>query len=203
MSLAEFAAAAALLVVVPGAGTMLVIRNALRHGARGGIATAAGMVLGIVTWALLVAAGAALLLARFPGALDALRLAGACYIGWLGIRSIRQAWKNAPRFTGTAAPAGRPLRDGFVTNMLNPPLPLFYMAMLPQLLGPRDAALGTALVLAAIHGAEAFTWLSMVSLAIGQAQQLLMKDRVRRGIEAVAGVALLGLAVRLVLLAPR
>lgn len=207
MTLAEFAATAGLLVVVPGAGTMLVVRNALRHGTRGGIATAGGMVLGIFAWAMLVAAGAAALLTRWPEALTVVRWLGAAYIAWLGLEMLRTAWTgalpHAAKAGAAAANAVRSLREGLVTNLLNPPLPLFYVAMLPHVLGPDDAPMRTALVLASVHGAEALAWLSLVSLAVGRAQQLLMEDRVRRGIEAVAGVALLGLAARLVLLAPR
>jgi threonine/homoserine/homoserine lactone efflux protein len=206
VTIIEFAATAGLLVLVPGAGTMVVIRNTLRGGPRGGIATAGGMALGIFVWAMLVAAGAAALLARWPEALTVVRWLGAGYIAWLGLEMLRTAWAGAlPHAAQAGAAAGnaaRSVREGLVTNLLNPPLPLFYVAMLPHVLGPDDAPIRTALVLASVHGAEALAWLSVVSLAVGRAQQLLMKDRVRRGIEAVAGVALLLLAARLVLLAP-
>jgi threonine/homoserine/homoserine lactone efflux protein len=206
VSLAEFAVAAALFVVVPGAGTMVVIRNALRGGARGGVATAGGMVAGIFVHAVLAAAGAAVLLARSPGALAVLRVGGAGFIAWLGLDMLRTAWTGAlPRAraagAATTSPA-RSLREGLATNLLNPPLPLFYVAIIPNVLRPGDDPLSRALVLAGVHGAEAFTWLSLISVAVGRAQALLERDRPRRAIEAVAGVALIGLALRLALAAP-
>lgn len=190
--------------MVPGAGTMVVIRNALRGGARGGIATAAGMVAGIFIHALLAGAGAAVLLAGSPRALAVIRIGGALFIAWLGAEMLRAAWTGAlpgARAAVAAAPtAPRAWREGLVTNLLNPPLPLFYVAMLPNILTPADDAIRTALLLATIHGAEALAWMSLISVAVGSAQQLLLRERVRRGIEAFAGVALIGLALRLIVI---
>ncbi len=91
-----FLGVAALLIVTPGPDTALTIRNALRGGRRAGLLTAAGVASGQAVWALFTAAGVAAILRASQPAFVALRLAGAAYLLWLGIQSLRAAFAPGP-----------------------------------------------------------------------------------------------------------
>ena len=149
-------------------------------------------------------------LQRWPLVWVVLRAAGTAYLAWLGSRSLWLAWTyrsvDARATAGPARPArparppwGRSLREGFVTNLLNPSLATFYLLILPQFI-PRDAAVvASALTLTAFHVSLAFTWHLMWAAAGGTLSESLSRTRPRRILESVSGVALVGLAIKLAL----
>src|SRR5204863_4423378 len=130
------------------------------------------------------------------------RWAGTAYLAWLGIRSLRLAW----RYRGTAArgPAAaerpswaRSVREGFTTNILNPSLATFYLLILPQFI-PRDAPpVASALTLTAIHVSLALSWHLTWAAAGGTLSATLNRPAPRRILEAISGIALVRLALKL------
>ena len=126
-----FLAVATLAYVVPGPDFLVVLR-ASATGRRAGLAAAAGAQAGLCLHVLAAACGLSLLLAHAPGALTAVRLAGAAYLCYLGVRAIRDA-----RTAGSLdRPARSPFVQGLATNVLNPKAVLFFAAVLPQFLDP-------------------------------------------------------------------
>jgi threonine/homoserine/homoserine lactone efflux protein len=126
-----FVAVTVPLVLTPGASTAIVLRNSIVGGTRAGVATAIGANAGSVCYGLLSAFGIALALQRWPGAWVALRAAGVVYLAYLGVQSIRSALQphaaRAPLLDPPRGATGRPvdrilrhIREGFVTNALNP-----------------------------------------------------------------------------------
>ena len=91
-----FTLAAAALTIAPGADTMLVIRNVLRGGRRDGVVTTLGICSGLFVHATLSALGASMLLMHSATAFHLVKLAGACYLGWLGLQSLRRAVRTPP-----------------------------------------------------------------------------------------------------------
>src|SRR5262245_52004880 len=81
------------LVVTPGATTAVVIRNTLERGFRGGVSTAAGAAMANTTHATAAGLGLTIVLQRFPRVLLGVRIAGAAYLGWLGVASLIRAWR--------------------------------------------------------------------------------------------------------------
>jgi threonine/homoserine/homoserine lactone efflux protein len=202
-----FAAVAVPLVAAPGASTAVVLRNSLAGGVRSGIATAIGANTGSICYGLLTAFGVAVALQRWPLGWVVLRAAGTAYLAWLGFRSLWLAWTyrgaDARVTAGPVRPArppwARSLREGLVTNLLNPSLATFYLLILPQFI-PRDAAVvASALTLTAVHVSLAFTWHLTWAAAGGTLSESLSRTKPRRILEAVSGVALLGLAMKLLL----
>ncbi|XRQ13538.1 LysE family translocator [Actinomadura welshii] len=117
-----FAAMAALLTITPGVDTMLVLRSTVTGGRRTGLLSSAGVVTGLMCWAMTSAVGLTALLAASRLAFDVLRVAGACYLLWLGGQAL---WK-ARRWTrdkaeppGTRASGLTAFRTGLTTNLLN------------------------------------------------------------------------------------
>lgn len=186
-----------LVIATPGQDTALVIRNALSADRAPGVATALGVGSGQAVWTVATSAGLGAVLAASAPAFEALRLAGAAYLVWLGASSLRRALAggengHAPRAGGLRRPAAA-YRQGLLSNLGNPKMLVFFTSLLPQF-----ASTGAGLL---AHGLlfNAFTtlWLTLYALAVGRARRLLARTRVRRAIDAVAGVALVGFGVRL------
>ena len=198
-----FAGVAALLIVTPGADTMLVVRNVLARGSRAGLLTTAGIAAGCFVHAILSALGVSLVLARSVMAFEAVKLAGAGYLIFLGLQSLwrarRAAEGEAPPGPAPARRGARSLVEGFLTNLLNPKVAIFYLAFLPQFIRATDAVLVTSLLLAAIHVGMGVVWLSLVSVFLGTLRGFVERRRVRRTLERVTGVVLIALGVRLAL----
>lgn len=204
--LLAFFLVAGLLTVTPGADTMLVIRNVLRGGRADGLATTFGIVSGLLVHASLSAVGVSLVLARSATAFQALKLAGAAYLIWLGVHALRAAGaRTSGPHAGTAqAPAGRAsarrsYREGLLTNLLNPKVVIFYVAFLPQFVEPGDPVLAKSLLLAAIHAAQGVLWLGGLSFALERGRRFILIPAVRRALEAVCGTVLVAFGLRLAL----
>lgn len=157
--------AISLLTVTPGVDTLLVMRNAGRGGFRDGCVTSVGISCGLFIHATLSALGISLLLLETAWAFSTLKWAGAFYLIWLGLGSLRYAVKGEP-VTGAKSlavvrrkvPLQVSFREGLLSNVLNPKTALFYMALLPQFVDPSGSAFQQSLVLAGVHFLLAMLW---------------------------------------------
>lgn len=198
-----FVAVTVPLVMTPGASTAVVLRNSVAGGVKSGLVTAVGVNAGSFCYGLLSAFGFALTLRRWPSAWTVLRAGGVVYLGWLGAKSLSLAL--TPRSIQPAvrrADAGgawRHLYEGFITNALNPAIATFYLVVLPQFI-PRGAPIvRSVLLLTAIHIGLAVSWHVVWAAAGGTLARVLSAGRPRQCLEAVTGVALVGLAARIAL----
>lgn len=137
--LAAYTLAALALSLTPGPDMLFCFANGVAHGARGALAAAAGIFLGLVVHVTALTLGLAGLVAASPVAFEALRWAGAAYLLWIAVQTFRsppmmltaEATDTQPR-----APVGTILRRGFITCLLNPKLLLFFLSLLPQFIRP-------------------------------------------------------------------
>ena len=196
-----FVGVAMLLVVTPGADTLLVVRNVLGRGWSAGLATTAGIAAGCLVHAALSALGLSMILVRSAQAFEVVRLVGAAYLVWLGVRSLLGAWRASTAPAGVAARGGarRSFVEGALTNVLNPKVAIFYLAFLPQFVRPEDPVLARSVLLAAIHVGLGVVWLSVVSLGLGSLGRFVTAERLRQRLESITGVVLVALGVRLAL----
>ncbi len=202
-SLLAFVPLAALLTLTPGADTLLVVKNVLGRGPASGLVAALGICSGLFVHAAASALGLSVILARSAEAYHLVRLAGAAYLVWLGLSTLRRCWKGSGR--AGEAPAARPaswsasFREGFFSNVLNPKAGVFYLSILPQFIAPGDNVLAASWVLAAIHGAMALLWLGVLSLFLDRMGAWVSGPRLRRRMEAASGgvLALLGIGLAL------
>jgi RhtB (resistance to homoserine/threonine) family protein len=197
-----FTLLAALMTMSPGADTLLVVRNVLRGGRRDGLATTFGICSGLYVHAFLSALGVSVILMHSAAAFTALKIAGAGYLVWLGLQSLRSAASARPPASDSTAriarvPASRSFREGFLTNLLNPKVIVFYLALLPQFIGPDDPVLRKSLLLTAIHVVEGVIWFAIVSTLVDRSRQFFLKPTLRRWIDAACGTFLVALGVRL------
>ena len=107
-----FLAVTAVFVVTPGSTTAVVVRNTLAGGHRAGLSAALGAAAANSTHATLAGLGLWVLVGRWPALLDAIRVAGAAYLAWLGLQSLMRAWPRPRPSRMPAPPAGRPAPRG-------------------------------------------------------------------------------------------
>ncbi len=197
-----FTLLAALMTMSPGADTLLVVRNVLRGGRRDGVATAFGICSGLYVHAMLSSLGVSMILMHSAKAFLALKIAGAAYLVWLGAQSLRSAARGGMPAVqqdklATRVPRWRSWREGFLTNLLNPKVIVFYLALLPQFISPGDPVLAKSLLLTAIHAVLGIAWFTMVSTVVDRSRRFLVKPLMRRWIDAICGSFLVALGARL------
>ncbi|GID15902.1 LysE family translocator [Actinocatenispora rupis] len=196
----SFAVVAGLLTLTPGLDTALVLRAALREGRARAFATALGVGTGALLWGVAAAVGVSALLTASHLAYLVLRYAGAAYLGWLGGKMLWSSFRTPaadtvpPPATGGA---GRAYARGVLTNLLNPKVGVFYIALLPQFLPPHTAHLPMGLLLAAVHDAEGMVWFTVLICVARLARRVLDRVAVRRWIDRVTGTVLVAFGVRL------
>ena len=200
-SVLAFALVAAALTVTPGLDTALVLRAALTRSRAEALATGAGIVAGLLVWGAAAAVGVSALLTASAPAYDVLRWAGAAYLVWIGGRLLLRAVRGTgvPDAGSVAAPASawRAARTGLVTNLLNPKVGVFYVALLPQFVPPGSDPLLVGLLLAAVHGALSLVWFGLLAALAGVAGRWLRRPGAVRAVDAVTGATLVGFGVRL------
>ncbi|MFE4358023.1 LysE family translocator [Kitasatospora sp. NPDC056800] len=206
--LLTFVLASLLIIVVPGPDLVLLLRNAARGGRRGAAATAMGIMLGNAVLAGAAVAGLTALLTGSEVLYTAVRIAGALYLAYLGIRSLidfirlgrredgaddATAAQPAGHGRGGAPDSGADFRQGLLSNLLNPKVAAFYLSLFPQFQLPGMSELSQHVLLAGLFWLLALAWYVVVVAVLGAIQRVLLQRKVQRGLSGVAGVALLGL----------
>ncbi len=202
MNLIPFLAVSAVVIVAPGPDMALVGRNALFGGRRVAVSTAAGVVLGLTVWSLAASVGVAAVLRRSEPAFMTLKIVGALYLVWLGFQALRIAWRG-PREDGAAQPARglrqrprRAVRQGFLSNLANPKIAVFFTSFLPQF-APAGASFGVLLALGLVFCLMTLVWLAGYGVFVARAGDVLRRPRIRRIMEGISGTVLIAFGVRL------
>ena len=185
---AAFIGISAVVICTPGPDTALIVRNSLVGGRANGVRTAAGIVSGIAVWTLAAAVGVAAVVAASRVLFDALRLAGAVYLIWLGLSTLR----GRHRMEAVPRP-GSGYRQGLLSNLGNPKIAVFFTGLLPQFAA---GFVGLAL-LGALFCAMGGVWLTAYALAVARFRGVMLRTRVRQVIDAVSGAALVAFGIRL------
>jgi threonine/homoserine/homoserine lactone efflux protein len=199
-----FAIAALVLIMLPGPDQALITRNALVGGRYGGLLTMLGGVLGLTVHATAAALGLSALLLASATAFTMLKIVGAVYLLWLAVHmlwSARRSRRSPVAERAVAPPRRRSayLRQGFLSNALNPKVALFFVTFLPQFLAADSASpRAEALLLSGIFGALYLAWFGVYIAAVDRLGRWLQRPRVKARIEQITGLLLATVAVRLV-----
>jgi threonine/homoserine/homoserine lactone efflux protein len=196
-----FSVAAALLVVLPGPDTLVIVRSMLRGGRRRAVLTACGMLTGLCLWVTAASLGLAAVLRASHDAYYALKIAGALYLVWLGVQSVRARRSSAPlevdavveRTPGRTAGFGA----GLLTNLLNPKVGVFFVAFLPGFVPAGMPVGATSLLLGGIYIVETAVYAAVLVALYGPVVRWMTTDRVRRRLDRLMGVVFIGFGVRL------
>jgi threonine/homoserine/homoserine lactone efflux protein len=205
----EFLAFAVVLIVIPGPDFAVVTKNTLVGGRRRGRWTALGVSSSNLVQGSAAAAGLSALIVRVQPLFEAIKWAGVAYLAYLGVQALRSARRGeyAPLDDDDAQKTGQKTgqktaqnvagwRQGFLSNITNPKVLVFYLAVLPQFLTP-GAGLGWLLVLAWSHAVLSLCYLLVLVTGLHSARRLLMRRKVRRTLDAATGAVLLGFGARL------
>lgn len=196
-----FALAALVLIMLPGPDQALITRNALVGGRAGGVLTMLGGVLGVSVHASAAAFGLSALLLASAQAFTVLKIVGAAYLLWLAVQLIWTARRSGPNVDEPATTPKRRaayLRQGFLSNALNPKVALFFVTFLPQFLSADSGSpRAEALLLSAIFAALYLLWFGLYVTLVERLGRWLRRPRVKARIEQVTGLVLATVAIRL------
>lgn len=196
-----FLATAVVLILTPGQDTFFILGRSLSGGRAAGIAAALGVSAGTVIHTLLAALGLSALLATSAYAFMAVKFAGAAYLIYIGVRAL---WSRAEGLAGRIGPdsnAGQwpAFRQGMLTNLLNPKVALFFLALMPQFI----AASSTQKVAAFLALGMSFVTLGMVwcvvlaIAAAGLRSAFVRRPTLGAALDKIAGALFIGLGIRL------
>ncbi|SCW90881.1 LysE family translocator [Ancylobacter rudongensis] len=197
-TLLAFAAAFFVFAASPGPDNMTIVARTLSHGASAGLAYGAGTVAGVLVFLALAACGLSLLAQEMGWLMTALRYAGAAWLIWMGVR----LWTAVPVVPALAPGTVRrgllpDFATGLALNLGNPKMPLFYLALLPNVVGP-SLTLGQLASLATIILAVEVLVVGGHVLLAGRARRLLRTPAVVRRVNRTAGGVMVGAGVAVV-----
>ena len=186
-----------LLTISPGADMALIARITIARGRRAAFLTSLGICSGLLVHATASALGLSVVLATSAEAFTVVKLAGAAYLAYLGLRSLRDSFGplaiDAPRVERR----GTSFLQGLLNNVLNPKVAVFYLTFLPQFIDPSGNVLAQSLAFAFAHALMGIAWLSAYAYVLARLSSFFAKGGVRRWLERITGVVLIGLGVRL------
>jgi threonine/homoserine/homoserine lactone efflux protein len=191
--------------VIPGPDFAVVTKNTLVGGRRRGRWTALGVSSSNLVQGTAATFGLSALIVKVQPLFEAIKWAGVAYLAYLGVQALRSARRGeyAPLDGDDPSGAAKNVaqsvagwRQGFISNITNPKVLIFYLAVLPQFLTP-DAGLGWLLVLAWSHAVLSLAYLLVLITGLHSARRLLMRRKVRRSLGATTGAVLLGFGAKL------
>jgi threonine/homoserine/homoserine lactone efflux protein len=196
--LIAWAALSALLIATPGPDTALIIRNALAAGPRASTMSALGVAVGILAWALAATLGVGVLLERSSTAFTILKLAGAAYLCYLGLRSLlAKAPVDDERGFNKSKLADRSAwGQGFFSNLLNPKTGAFFVTVMPQFIVAGDPATRLVVMVAAFE-VMLLVWLIAYGHVVSRLGRSGLGTRVQQVMTRLTGIVLIGLGARL------
>lgn len=209
--LLPFLLACTAIAAVPGQSTALIIRQSIRGGKRAGLATVLGNESGVFLWGCAAAFGLTALLSASQIAYDGMRVVGGCVLLWFGIQSLRSARQmkketsaEEDETSSTDADSrtrkvGWSYRAGLLTNLANPKAAVFAMSFLPQFLPAHAPKLPTMVGLAALWAVYEVVYYGLYVWFVQRMRAFFARRSVRRRMEQVSGVVLIGLAARMAL----
>ena len=215
----SFALVVGLLTITPGLDTALILRTAALGRRREAWGVVLGIQTGTLVWGALSSLGVSALLTASHTAYDVLRVAGAAYLLWMGSRML---WGSLRRRAGDVAEPGGAtddaaadagsvlglrrggglrsgLRRGLTTNLLNPKVGVFYVAVLPQFIPAHAPHFAMGMALTSIHVLEGLLWSGVLVAFAGVLRGWLRRPVARRVLDRVTGVVIVGFGLRLAL----
>jgi threonine/homoserine/homoserine lactone efflux protein len=195
-----FVLAVLLISASPGPAMALIFRRAALGGFSGAVPTVLGLELGLYVWALCAAAGLAAIVAASQVAFVVLRVVGAAFLIYLGVRAWHTAWRGGgPEPSAEAARAGwgKAFGEGTLVQLANPKAAVFMVAFYPQFVPADRPLFATTAMLALLQVAIEIVFYLSLAAVVGRAGAWFRRTTIRRRLEAVSGTVLIALGLRL------
>jgi threonine/homoserine/homoserine lactone efflux protein len=206
-SLPAFVAAVVLISASPGPAMALILRRAALKGFSGAVPTVLGLEAGLYLWALFAAAGLAALVAASEVAFIVLRVVGACFLLYLGVKAWRTAWRSRKTGMGQELNDTTPsssvhgwakaFGEGAVVMLANPKAAAFMIAFYPQFVPADRPLFATTALLALLQVVIEIALYLTLAAAVGRAGAWFRRPAVRRRLDAVSGTVLIALGLRM------
>lgn len=199
-ALTGFATIAFLITIIPGTDTALVLRSLTAYGRRAAYAAVFGVTCGLLVWGVAAATGLAVLMEKAPGVFEVITIAGGLYLIYLGLSLLKnlREWGRASSLKTTGQDAGstvaggtagiaKSFRTGFVANILNPKIAIFYIASVPPFMVDSVPSFLMGSYLALIHGGINVLWFTLIIVLVALAKKWLAHPRATLVLDGVAG----------------
>ena len=194
--LSAFLVASFILAITPGPGVLFIVARSATQGRRVGMASVLGVAAGNLGSAAIASAGLAALFAVSAFAFNLVKIAGACYLIYMGIRALRRQPEPGPIPSQPFQPLGQVFRDGFIVSILNPKTAIFFAAFLPQFLAAHAVTAVHSMALGGLFVLIAACTDSLYAIAAGVLATRLGGDlRLRRWGNVLSGTAFIALGV--------
>ena len=204
-ALLSFTVTAGLLTITPGLDTALVLRTSAVEGGKQAMLAGIGICFGCLLWGVAASFGLSALLAVSGFAYNVLRIVGAIYLGYLGIKLLIRAFASTSSNSG-AEPEEYASKDGslwfkrgLLTNLLNPKVGVFYLSFLPQFIPTGVPVWSFSILLALIHATEGLLWFLLLTNATELISSWLRQRRVVMALDSLMGAILIAFGLKLVL----
>jgi threonine/homoserine/homoserine lactone efflux protein len=197
--LGAFVVAVTALVISPGPDTMVILRHALASGQKSGFAAVVGVQLGLVAHTALAVVGLSLIIASSPVLFKSMALAGAAYLAWLGVQSLRDTDDLGVLHPGSAGGWARACRDGALSNLLNPKVIMLFLALFPNFVETARGDVAAQLItLAVVLIAINVLWQAPIAWAAETVRRWLSRAEVRRAVSRLSGAVLLAFSALMI-----
>ena len=206
-ALLSFTVTAGLLTMTPGLDTALVLRTAAVEGRNQAVLAGIGICSGCLLWGAAASFGLSALLAVSGFAYSVLRIVGAVYLGYLGIKLVIRAFGSTSSISPAEAvwaenrnrDSSLWLKRGLLTNLLNPKVGVFYLSFLPQFIPTGVPVWSFSILLALIHATEGLLWFLLLTNATELISSWLRQRRVVMALDSLMGAILIAFGLKLVL----
>ncbi|HJX81643.1 MAG TPA: LysE family translocator [Candidatus Udaeobacter sp.] len=206
-ALLSFTVTAGLLTMTPGLDTALVLRTAAVEGGKQALLAGIGICSGCLLWGAAASFGLSALLAVSGFAYSVLRIVGAVYLGYLGIKLVIRAFGSTSSISPAEAvwaenrnrDSSLWLKRGLLTNLLNPKVGVFYLSFLPQFIPTGVPVWSFSILLALIHATEGLLWFLLLTNATELISSWLRRRRVVMALDSLMGAILIAFGLKLVL----
>ncbi len=203
----SFMFVASLLVMSPGPNGVLIAKTVPTSGRAAGFANIAGFVAAFYLHGAFSILGISVILLQSAEAFFVVKMLGAAYLCWIGLKALRDAWRDGQTAEAVApAKRKRTLRsaflEGVLTNALNPKVSMFYLAAFPQFIPIGDGAVGSAFVLVTLHTLINAAWFSAMVLLFSRLTKVARNGAFQRWLKGVTGVVFIGFGAKLATFRP-
>ncbi|SFH41150.1 resistance to homoserine/threonine (RhtB) family protein [Priestia megaterium] len=192
------------LIILPGPDTAIMTKNTLTVGKQGGFKTMLGICCALSIHTLTAIVGLSAIIAKSALLFSIFKYIGAVYLIYLGIKSL-WTWRNK-NTTETIEPIAKSkyknessFKQGFLTNLLNPKIAVFFLTFLPQFVNPESHTFMPFLILGIIYIVLTIVWYLFYIYLLNQISSFMKKPKTQKVIEGITGTILIGFGIKLAL----
>jgi RhtB (resistance to homoserine/threonine) family protein len=197
-----FVIACVLLIILPGPDTAIVTKNTVVSGRYGGFQTMIGSCVGLAIHTIAAVAGLSAIIVKSAVAFTILKYVGAAYLCYLGVRTLmnmRAKKKDVEEESIDAGKGNSYFKQGFITNVTNPKVAVFFLTFLPQFLAPNSEPFWSFLLMGIIYTVLTFVWFFLYVFLLDKIRHFMKRPATQAVIESMTGVVLIGFGLKLAL----